>query len=86
MLRRFGEDILLVPVGPRVGELNGLISLNQTGAYVWEALDGTRTLDDVARGVVEHFEVGLEQARRDVTEFCESLVEIGAIEHAGPSE
>ena len=86
VLRRFGETVLLVPVGPRVGELNGLVSLNRTGAHVWEALDGTRTVEEIAAGVVEKFEVDAERARRDVAEFCESLIEMGAVEHASPSE
>ncbi|HVN74822.1 MAG TPA: PqqD family protein [Thermoanaerobaculaceae bacterium] len=79
VLRKVGDTTLVVPVGARVLELNGLVTLNATGAFVWELLDGTRTAADIAAALEERFEVDAEQARRDVGEFMTRLGEIGVI-------
>ncbi len=85
VLRTVGDTTVLVPVGSRVLELNGLITFNRTGAFVWELLDGTHTVDDIGAKLGEKFEVDAEQAKRDVVEFCTKLAAMGAIEDADPA-
>jgi hypothetical protein len=46
---------------------------------VWEHLDGDKTLLDIKRMVAEEFEVGPEDAERDLMEFVGQLEEIEAI-------
>jgi len=53
--------------------------LNDVGTHVWEMCDG-RTLDAIARDVVERFEVEPERAALDVRAFAEVLVEVGAVQ------
>jgi hypothetical protein len=51
--------------------------LNDVGTHVWELCDG-RTLDAIARDIVERFEVEPERAALDVRAFAQVLVEVGA--------
>ena len=51
--------------------------LNDLGTDVWEMCDG-RTLDAIARDIVERFEVDPERAALDVRAFAEVLVGVGA--------
>jgi len=53
--------------------------LNDVGTHVWEMCDG-RTLDTIARDIVDRFEVEPERAALDVRAFAAQLVEVGAAE------
>jgi len=50
-------------------------SLNPVGTRVWELLDGTKTVDDIAEIVSSEFEVGTNQARQDILDFIEELAQ-----------
>jgi len=72
-----GEECLLIPVGPRVIDLNGLAVLNPTGRCVWELLDGRHTVRDMAEALSRQFSVERDQAERDVAEFLSELARLG---------
>ena len=74
-----GEN-LLVPLGPQVMELNGLITLNDTAACVWELLAKECTLDELASAVAERFDVSFEIARVDVQTFMNEITRLGLLE------
>ena len=78
--RRIGAERVLVPLVGRGAGLDSIFSLNRVAAFVWEALDGARTGDDVVRRIVEAFEVEPERAAADHLELVETLLEIGAVE------
>jgi hypothetical protein len=46
---------------------------NEVGSFVWDRIDGRRTLGEIVRAVVEEYEVDEEEARRDVLEFVADL-------------
>lgn len=49
-------------------------SLNETADFILAALDGYRTLDQVADALTEEFEVDAETARTAVLTVCRDLV------------
>ncbi len=50
-------------------------SLNTTGAKIWNYLKDGLTLEDVSRRLHEEFEVDLDDARRNVAQLVEGLVQ-----------
>lgn len=58
------------------GEVN---VFNAVGTRVWELIDGTRTLQQIADMITSEYETTPEQALRDVQEFMQALVEAKAI-------
>ncbi len=48
--------------------------LNEVGAFIWERVDGNRTLGDIAEDVCQTFDVEPAQAERDVLEFATDLL------------
>ena len=80
MMQNVGGENLLVPLGAQVMDLNGLITLNDTGAYVWELLAQERTLDELTAAVAERFDVTPERARADVQTFVDEIDKLGVIE------
>lgn len=80
MLQNVAGENLLVPLGAQVMDLNGLITLNETAACVWELLAQERTLDELAAAVTERFDVAVEIARADVRTFVNDIAKMGLLE------
>ena len=60
--------------------------LNPIGGKIYSMLDGTHTEDEIVRRVMEEFEVGQEQARRDLREFLSELRAKGMVVTVGGGE
>ena len=80
IMQNVGGENLLVPLGAQVMDMNGIITLNDTGACVWELLAQERTLDELASAVAERFDVTPERARADVQTFLDEIAKMEMIE------
>jgi len=80
LLQNAGGQDLLIPLGAKVLELNGVVVLNPAGRCIWEALAEDRSLEEVVAAVVERFDVDADQARADTAAFVEDLIRQGLIE------
>jgi hypothetical protein len=80
LLQNVGGQDLLIPLGSKVLDMNGMVVLNPTGRYIWELLAEDRSLEDLVTAVVDWFEVGTEQAGTDVRSFVEDLARQGLID------
>jgi Coenzyme PQQ synthesis protein D (PqqD) len=77
--RKIHDEVLLVPIKDNVGDLGCIYSLNGVGAFIWELIDGERSLLDIQHEIVEEFEVASEEAERDLRDFVDDLYKLGAI-------
>jgi len=77
--RRIADEVVLVPISRKVGEIDSLYVLNEVGARIWELIDG-RSLKELRDAIVEQFEVSESTAQDDLTVLIEQLKEIGAIQ------
>jgi len=73
LLQNVGGQDLLVPIGARVLDMNGLITLNATGRCIWELLAEEHTLEDLVAEITERFDVHRDRARADVQAFLDEL-------------
>ena len=73
------DEVLLVRVTGRLADLQEVLSLNETGALIWEQLDGTADLEAVAQVVAAAFDVSTEDAERDVADFLGALEQDGLV-------
>jgi hypothetical protein len=80
ILQNVAGENLLVPIGGQVLDTNGLITLNVTGRCLWELLAVDRSVEDLAAGLIEEFEVDTQRARADVQVFLEEITRIGLLE------
>ncbi len=58
-------------------------SLNRTGQFIWEHFDGSRTLHDIARLMVDRFDVDVETSLSDCIELADRLGADGLVVPAG---
>ena len=79
VFRRVGEEFVLVPIRRNVGDLDSIYTLNETGARIWEWIDGKTKVEEIGDRILEEFEVTPDEAQRDLVEHLRQLEEIGAI-------
>lgn len=74
-MRNIAGANIVVPVG-RAGEIfNGMITLNDSGAFFWELLSKKTTIDKMVEDVLKEYEANEEQVRQDVEKFVAMLRE-----------
>ena len=84
VLRRIGEDRLLVPVSGVAARENGVFPINETGEFMWNCLAQGRTPEETAAAVAAEFAVSPADALSDCREFAERLLAQRLLEEAPP--
>lgn len=81
VLRQVGPMYMAVPIGPRTAEIQGMISLSETGYLLWKAIEaGTDTPEGLTDALCAEYEVTREQAQADIQTFLQDLREQGVLE------
>ncbi|MBQ4105003.1 MAG: PqqD family protein [Clostridia bacterium] len=73
MLRKVADCYVVVPVGSAVADFNGMINLNEAGAFLWQLLENETTEDEVVNSMLQQYEVDEAVARADVKNFITEL-------------
>lgn len=79
LLRDVAGTLVVVPVGAAVSAFPGMITLNGTGAYLWELLETEQTVETLTQALVARYEVDSDSARQDVEAFLDKLQPTGAL-------
>ena len=79
LLRQVAGRQVIVPVGKAVSNFPGMITVNQTGAFLWECLETEQTLQTLVQAITETYEVSQEQAAQDAQAFLAKLRPTGAL-------
>ena len=67
--RRIDNEYIIVPISDNVGDMKNVINLNEVASFIWQNIDGKKTIENLVDGVITHFEVDKETAQNDVIEF-----------------
>lgn len=78
-VRQILDEVIAVPAGEAGSIFRGIISLNELGKFLFEALDSEQTVDSLVQAVLEEYDTDPETARADVTEFLEHLRKAGLL-------
>ncbi len=79
-MQNVGGESILVPIGAKVMDMNGVIILNDTGAYMWELLEQERMTNELTAVVAERFAVAPERIRADVQFFLDEIARLGMLD------
>lgn len=77
--RAIAGEVILVPIRKNVGDLESIYTLNETGARIWELIDGQRTLSEVHQQLSQEFEIDPYTIESDLLEIVNDLLEQGAL-------
>ena len=71
VLREIAGDTVVLPGGDM--DLNAMITLNETGAFLWKLLETETTVEELASAIVKEYNTDEETAKTAVEGFVEKL-------------
>lgn len=80
ILRRIGEDFVIMPSGQAPKRFGGLITVNEVGVSIWNLLQQDVTVRDILNGILDEYEVEEDVAEEDILEFLKTLSDSGILE------
>ncbi len=73
ILREVAGENLVVPLGEAGINFNSVITVNETGKFLWEQLSGDITQEQLTAALLNEYDVDEITAARDVESFVKSL-------------
>lgn len=80
VLREIAGDYVIIPTGQTVLYFNGLITVNEIGAFLWNLLQNDVTQEQLVKAVLDEYDVDEVTAREDIQDFLETLLKGGIME------
>jgi hypothetical protein len=71
--RKTGNEYVLVPIANNIADMNSVFTLNDTGAFIWELIDGKRDVEEIIRELIKEYEIDEVTAKDDVMAFFEKM-------------
>lgn len=84
--RDVAGECILVPIRRNLTESNSIYVLNETGASLWERIDGTRSVRAIADEFIGEYDVTVEQLHQDFQTLLTDLLSIHAINEVAGAE
>ena len=73
--RKTGNEYVLVPVTDNIADMDSVYTLNETGAFIWEQIDGRRDLESIIELLTSEYDIESATARDDVMDFISKMQE-----------
>ena len=80
VLRQVANTWVVLPLGQETVSFNGMLKLNESGAFLWKALETGADAEGLVQALTGEYTVSQDQARADVAEFLEKLIQTGCAE------
>jgi len=71
--RKIAGEMLLVPIRGNLADMQRIFALNPVGEFIWNHLDGKKTVKSIRDTLLEEFDVEQAEAETDITEFIDEL-------------
>lgn len=71
--REIAGSNIVVPVGKTSMEFNGMITLNESGAFFWDCFCKDITVDEAVKMVTDEYDIDEATARKDIEGFVDML-------------
>ena len=73
--RKTGNEYVLVPVADNIADMNSVYTLNETGSFLWELIDGENNIEDMIEALIREYDIDEQSATNDVFEFISEMHE-----------
>ena len=74
ILRKIAGEYIVVPTGSAAMDFKGLITLNDTGVFLWKLLqEDDQTKESLLDALCEEYEAVREEAKADIEEFLQRI-------------
>lgn len=79
-MRELAGRYVILPVGGNPDSFNGMVQMNKTGGFLWECMESEQSKENLIEMLMNQYEVGREDAEKDVINFIEQLSQVGILE------
>lgn len=80
ILKKVAGENIVIATGEARLSFNGIITFNEVGAEVFERLDGTRTLEQIADEIASNYNAPREIIESDIKKLIEKMKNQGLVE------
>lgn len=80
VLRQVADTWIVMPLGQTSVDFSGMLTLNETGALLWKALENGGDRIALASALTAEYNVEQAEALEDVDAFLAKLQQIGCVE------
>lgn len=77
VIRKVGEENVVVPVGEASKSFHGMIKLNDSGAFLWRFYTAEHTAEEGIDALLAEYDADRDTATRDVENFLQTLEKNG---------
>ena len=75
VFRKIEDEYILVPMVASAADVESIFNLNETGAAVWERIDGKKNLKDIVAEIQAEYEADGKQLENDVMAFVNEMMD-----------
>lgn len=79
ILKKMGNQAVVVSVGSASKIFNGMIKLNESGELMWNKLTQGATKEELVEAILEEYDITEDIASSDVDRFIETLKKPGIL-------
>lgn len=80
VLREVAGSWVVIPIGEKSVDFNGMMNLNETGVFLWRELEKGAEKEELVSAMTGEYDVSTEIAAKDIDEFIEVLKKAGCLE------
>ena len=73
VLKEVATSFVIVPTGANLVDFSAMITLNETGAFLWNNIGENTTAEELTQALLAEYDVDRETAAADVEEFVSVL-------------
>lgn len=68
-----GNEYVLVPIADNIADMKSMYTLNETGAFIWEHIDGIKSVEDIINELTGEYDIDYSTASDDVFSFIGNM-------------
>ncbi len=80
ILRKVADSYVVVPVNNMSLDFNGIVNLNETGAFLFDILQKGAEKDELLKKMLDEYDVTPEKASSDIDIFIQKLKDADVLE------
>ncbi|MCR5808318.1 MAG: PqqD family protein [Clostridiales bacterium] len=79
VLKQVADAVIVVPAGEAALDFNGMITLNDTAAFLWRLLENGAEEDELLAAMLKEYDVDEDTARAGIRKFVAKLEDEGLL-------
>jgi len=77
--KSIGEEKVLVPLSDNVADMNHVFTLNEVGTFVYDEIDGKKSIGEIFKDLLNEYDVEEEVALTDLQQFLKEAIDKGIL-------